>query len=144
MLTLIQRSALLMHSASNMYKLVNDVGSYPQYMKGCVATEILEQGEDYMVARLDLKARNIGYSFTTRNRLETDRLVEMSLVEGPFKRLHGQWEFKQLTETACKVSLDLSFEFQSLSISIASSSLFAGVADNLLDAVVARADKIYA
>ena len=144
MITTITRSALLMHSAERMYQLVNDVESYPGYMHGCSGAEILEQGHDYMVARLDLSARGVNYSFATRNRLTENSRIELNLEQGPFKQLRGEWLFKPLTENACKVTLDLSFEFQSTPIALASTSLFSSVANNLLDAVVARADKIYA
>ncbi|MGV6806427.1 MAG: type II toxin-antitoxin system RatA family toxin [bacterium] len=144
MLTEIRRSALLNHSAHQMYRLVNDIEAYPQFMNGCVGAAVLEDMPEMMVARLDLKQRSISTSFTTRNRLVPDQRIDMQLEEGPFKRLQGVWTFKPLTESACKVSLELAFEFKSVSVAVAASSLFSSVANNLLDAVVARAAIIYA
>ena len=143
MITTIQRSALLMHSAEQMYQLVNDVEAYPQFMKGCRGARILEQGEDYMVARLELMAKGVSCNFVTRNTLHQNSAIELNLEEGPFSQLHGKWTFKSLTESACKVSLQLEFQFNSMSVGLASSSLFSSVANNLLDATVAQAAKVY-
>lgn len=143
MLTTIKRSALVMFSAQQMFDLVNDVASYPQYMANCVGAEILEQDGHSMVARLDLKKGLIKHSFTTCNTLfEPDR-ISMSLHQGPFSQLSGEWSFTALTDTACKVVLDLDFEFNSLSVGIASSGLFTSVANNLVDALSLRAKEVY-
>ena len=68
-MTQIQRSALVMHSAPRMYQLVNDVASYPEFLDGCVGTQVLEQSELQMLARMDLKKAGIQLSLLTRNRL---------------------------------------------------------------------------
>ncbi|MEH6617652.1 MAG: type II toxin-antitoxin system RatA family toxin, partial [Porticoccus sp.] len=143
MLTTIKRSALVMYSAQQMFDLVNDVASYPLYMANCVGSEVLERSENSMVARLDLKKGGIGHSFTTRNTLFEPERIDMDLQQGPFKKLSGGWSFTALTDSACKVMLDLEFEFNSLSVGIASSSLFTSVANNLVDALTLRAQEVY-
>lgn len=143
MLTTIQRSALVLHSAEEMYNLVNDVGSYPGYMEGCSSAEILEQGEDFMVARLDLRKKGVNYSFTTRNSLKPFEEIRMELHSGPFRQLRGTWLFKPLSPQACKVSLNLEFEANSGLMGIAATSLFAGVANNLVAALTHHAASTY-
>ena len=143
MLTTIQRSALVLHSAEKMYSLVNDVESYPRYMEGCSNAEILDVGENYMIARLDLKKGGVSYSFATRNELKPFEEIRLHLHSGPFRKLEGVWTFKALTEDACKVSLQLEFEANSQLIGIAANSLFAGVANNLVTALTERADHVY-
>jgi ribosome-associated toxin RatA of RatAB toxin-antitoxin module len=143
MLTTIKRSALVMYSAEQMFDLVNDVASYPLYMEGCVGAEVLESSDDIMVARLDLKKGAVGHSFTTSNTLYRPERIAMHLHEGPFRKLSGEWSFKALTESACKVMLDLEFEFNSLSVGLASGSLFSSVANNLVDSLSRRAQEVY-
>lgn len=143
MLTTIQRSALVLHSAEEMYNLVNDVASYPAYMDGCCGAEILERGEDFMVARLDLRKKGVSYSFTTRNSLKPCEEIAMQLHSGPFKQLRGTWLFKALSPQACKVSLNLEFEANSGLMGVAATSLFAGVANNLVAALTGRAAAVY-
>jgi len=141
--TVIQRSALVMHSAQNMYQLVKDVLAYPQYMDGCEGAEILEQGEGFMVAELRLRKGGISYSFTTRNTLVEDEEIRLALQTGPFKHLSGVWTFTPLAENACKVNLYLEFEANSKLLAMAASSLFSGVANNLVSAISQRADILY-
>ena len=139
----VQRSALVMHSAQSMFDLVNDVASYPQFMDGCQASEVLEQSESLMVARLELKKGGVKTSFMTRNRLQAPSIIEMKLEEGPFKSLTGVWRFTPLTPEACKVSLDLEFEFNNMAVGLAASKLFSTMANQLVDSLCRRADQIY-
>lgn len=143
MLTTIKRSALVMYSVEQMFDLVNDVASYPLYMEGCVGAVVLEESEDTMIARLDLKKGGVGQSFTTCNTLLRPERIGLRLHDGPFKKLSGEWSFKPLTESACKVMLDLEFEFNSLSVGLASGGLFASVANNLVDSLSRRAKEVY-
>jgi ribosome-associated toxin RatA of RatAB toxin-antitoxin module len=139
----VQRSALVMHSDQSMYDLVNDVASYPQFMEGCQMAEIFEHTDQQMVARLDLKKGGVKTSFMTRNSLQAPSVIEMNLEDGPFKRLKGVWTFKPLTPQACKVSLDLEFEFNNMAVGLAASRLFSTMANELVDSLCRRADQIY-
>ena len=50
----ITRSALVMFSAEQMFRLVNDVDAYPEFLPGCVGSRVHESGEDYMMASVDV------------------------------------------------------------------------------------------
>ena len=139
----VQRTALVMHSDQAMFDLVNDVASYPQFMQGCQTAEVFEHNEQQMVARLDLKKGGVKTSFMTRNRLQAPSEIEMNLEDGPFKSLKGVWRFKSLTPQACKVSLDLEFEFNNMAVGLAASKLFSSMANDLVDSLCRRADQIY-
>jgi len=138
----IKRSALVNHSASAMYQLVNDVASYPQFMDGCRGVEIIEDTEHSMVAELQLKKAGVEVKFTTVNKLTPDARIEMRLKDGPFKNFKGLWLFTALTDNACKVSLDLEFDFSYRGMGALGAGLFSGVANNLVDALCKRADTI--
>ena len=141
-ITRVERSALVLHPAHMMFDLVNDIESYPQYMDGCRGAEVMSRTEWEVVARLDLAKAGIRQSFTTRNHLSRPGSIAMVLEEGPFTRLQGEWQFKGLTESACKVSLVLEFEFKSGMAHAAGSRLFTKVANNLVAATTERADVI--
>ena len=139
----VQRSALVMYSDQAMFDLVNDVANYPQFMDGCQSAEVFEQSDQVMVARLDLKKAGVKTSFMTRNSLSAPSTIEMSLEDGPFQSLRGVWRFKALTPEACKVSLDLEFEFNSMAMGMAASKLFSSMANDLVDSLCRRADQVY-
>lgn len=132
-MTAIHRHALVRHSALRMYGLVNDVAAYPQRFSWCEASEVLEQSDAHMLARLDLRIAGLRASFTTRNALSAPNRIELTLVEGPFRDLNGLWVFHTLAEDACKVSLSLDFEVASKLIGSALAIGFQGLADRLVD-----------
>lgn len=139
----IERSALVPYAASQMYALVNDVERYPEFMHGCIAAEVLERDESVLVGKLTLGRAGFRYSFTTRNELAPYESMTMSLVEGPFKRFNAEWQFRALTEAACKVSLSMSFEWGGGLLGGAMEKLFQQSANSLVDSVVQRAHTLY-
>jgi len=139
----ITRTALVLHPARDMYQLVQDVGSYPDFLSWCTHARVLEQSAELQLARLDVSIGGLKQSFTTRNRLVPGELLTLSLVDGPFRHLAGEWRFDSLTAQGSKVSLCLSFEFSSSLLSSAFRRGFARVADKLVLDFSRRADQVY-
>ena len=139
----IERSALVNYSAQQMFDLVNDIEAYPQYMDGCVGAKVLARGDDWLEARLDLRKAGVSQSFVTRNQLRAPESMSLTLVDGPFSKLAGEWRFKALNESACKVSFSLEFELKSRLLGMAVGKLFETVTAKQVDALCARAQQIY-
>ena len=138
-MTKITRSALVMHSAEEMFELVNDVRRYPEFLSGCENTEVLAEGEDYIEARLTIAKAGFEQSFSTRNSLQRPQRMDMRLVDGPFSHFHGTWHFTSLSQQACKVSRELAFEMANRLPGAAIGAVFKQVANTIADAFVARA-----
>ncbi|WP_237132003.1 type II toxin-antitoxin system RatA family toxin [Pseudohongiella sp. O18] len=139
----IERSALVNYSAAQMYALVNDIEQYPNFMQGCIAAEILERDEDVVVGKLTLGKAGIRYSFTTRNTLVPNESMHMKLVEGPFRSFDATWRFTSLSDSACKVSLEMHFEWSGSLLGAAMEKLFQHSANSQVDSVIARARVLY-
>ena len=137
----IRRHALVRHSAARMYGLVNDVARYPERFDWCTGSRVIEQGENHMLARLDLRAAGMALSFTTRNTLEPPTRIVLLLEDGPFRELRGEWFVHPLAEDACKVSQHLEFEVASRLIGGALSLGFQGLADRMVDDFCREADR---
>jgi len=142
-MTKIERSALVMHSAEQMFDLVNDVASYPQFLPGCRGTEILYSDENTLEARLDLARAGIRQSFVTRNRLERPHSMTLTLVEGPFQEFIGEWQFAPLAKDACKVTFTLSFSLENRLVAAAVGKLFSEMANQMVGVMCARANQVY-
>ncbi|WP_323845373.1 type II toxin-antitoxin system RatA family toxin [Microbulbifer magnicolonia] len=142
-MTEIERSALVMHSAEQMFDLVNDVASYPQFLPGCRGAEILYSDEHTLEARLELARAGIRQSFVTRNRLERPERMTLTLVDGPFEAFTGRWQFTPLAEDACKVTFSLSFRLKSRLIAAAAGKLFSDLANQMVGVMCARAEQVY-
>jgi len=139
----VKRSALVMFSAAQMYNLVNDVASYPQFLPGCVGSKVVSSSDHQMVASVDVAKAGISKTFTTENTLVLNERVDMRLVDGPFKSLQGGWTFLALDEQACKISLDLEFEFSNKLAELAFGKVFNELAANMVSAFTQRAKVIY-
>ena len=139
----VQRSALVLHSASNMAKLVNDVDRYQEFLPWCRKSEVLSCLADQMVARLSIAMGGINQSFTTKNEMFGDERTTMSLVDGPFRSLFGVWTFKVLEANASKIELDLRFEFSNFMIEKAIGPVFKSMADSMVNSFCERADAVY-
>lgn len=142
-MTTISRSALVPHSAEAMFDLVNDVDRYQEFLPWCGGSEVLSRGEDEMRARIVIAKAGLEKAFTTHNRFQRGKMLEMRLVEGPFRRLDGYWRFQPLREDASKVSLDLEFEFSNPILKMALSKVFTQIASTMVDAFVKRAEELY-
>jgi ribosome-associated toxin RatA of RatAB toxin-antitoxin module len=137
----IQRSALVEHSAARMFSLVNDVAAYPRRFDWCEAAQVLESDEGRLVARLDLGLAGLRTWFTTENTLSPPHHIDMVLRDGPFRKLTGRWQFHSLDESACKVTLTLDFEPNSKILGPAFVLGFQTLADRMVDDFVRVADR---
>jgi len=128
----IQRSALVHYSPAEMYQLVNDVADYANFLPWCRSSEVKSESDTEMVATVEIAKGILNKTFTTHNQLVKDKRIELKLVDGPFKKLSGYWQFDALkTDNACRVSLDLQFEFDSAMMSIAAKPIFTQIANSL-------------
>ncbi|GMQ45646.1 MULTISPECIES: SRPBCC family protein [Vibrio] len=139
----VTRSALVMFSADQMFNLVNDVASYPDFLPGCSGSRVLETTNSAMVASVDVSKAGISKTFTTANTLVHGSEILMELVDGPFKMLKGVWSFIPLDDQACKVELKLEFEFSSKMIELAFGKIFHDVTSNMVNAFTKRAKEVY-
>lgn len=142
-MTHIARSALVPYTAHEMFALVADIPSYPQFLPWCGGARIQSQDEDLVVASIDIAYKGVHKAFTTRNRLQTDKVLEMSLVEGPFRHLHGNWLFNAVGADACRVSFDLDFEVSNRLLAVVINPVFTGIANQMVDSFAARARVVY-
>ena len=139
----VTRTALVMYSAEQMYQLVNDVARYPEFLPGCVNTTIAEQSDAHMQAEMTLKKGPISQVFSTINAMVPGRSIAMTLSDGPFERLEGEWRFIPMAENACKIEFAMRFEFKSGLIAAAFNPIFSELTLSQIDAFIKRAEAIY-
>jgi ribosome-associated toxin RatA of RatAB toxin-antitoxin module len=139
----VEKSVLIWFTAQEMFDLVVDVASYPQFLPWCDQTQITKLEEDGMTARIGMAFGGLHKSFTTRNTHVAGRQVQLSLIDGPFKQLDGVWNFIPLgEEQACRVELKLSYSFDSVFGALVG-PVFDRIAATLVDAFVKRAEVVY-
>ena len=142
-MTTIHRSAIVPYSARQMFELVADITSYPQFLPWCGGARIISAQDDEVIAAIDIAYSGVHKTFSTRNLLQRDKMMEIRLLEGPFSYLQGFWQFKSLDENSSKISLDLEFEVANKIVSLALTPVFSSIANQLVDRFHRRAVDLY-
>jgi ribosome-associated toxin RatA of RatAB toxin-antitoxin module len=137
----ISRSAIVEHSAEEMYALVDDIESYPAFLPWCAEARV-EDIDGRRRATLTAAMRGLRQSFTTLNENRPAQSIDMHLVEGPFRRFSAAWRFRPLAANACAIEFTLEYEFASRALGRLLEPLFNHIADTMVDAFTRRADAV--
>lgn len=139
----VKKSALVPHSASQMFELVEDVDSYPKFLPWCHRARVLSRRDNEVCGEIEVARLGIRQTFSTCNRFVRNEYMDIALLDGPFRRLNGRWNFLALRPDACKVELELDFEFSGKMIDRAFGAVFHQIANTLVDAFSKRAEEVY-
>jgi ribosome-associated toxin RatA of RatAB toxin-antitoxin module len=121
-----------------MFNLVNDIEKYHEFLP-YISKGIVHHRDDAEVqATLEILAGGVTKSFTTRNRLQVNKMIEIRLIDGPFRHLEGFWRFDEVPE-GCQISFDLEFEFANKMFSMFLGPIFEQIADKMVDSFCDRA-----
>ena len=140
----IARSAIVEHSAAEMYALVDGIEAYPEFLPWCAGAEVHERRPGATRATLTVGLHGLRHSFTTQNENRPGEAIDMRLVQGPFRRFHGEWRFVPLGEHASRIEFTLEYEFSSRTLGRLLAPLFDGIADSMVEAFVRRAAELHA
>jgi len=143
-MALVEKSVLVPYSAEQMFKLVDNVEDYPQFLPWCGGSSVTSVDGDTAHATVHIDYHHIRQSFTTLNLRQPYHRIDMQLKDGPFKQLDGSWVFFPLTESACKIEFQLHYEFSSKLLEKVFGPIFSYIANSFVDAFIHRAEKVYA
>jgi ribosome-associated toxin RatA of RatAB toxin-antitoxin module len=135
----VKRSALVTRPPGEVYALINDIESYPQFLPWCTHARIESRSDAEIVATLAVRQGGLQGEFTTRNTLEPVRRIRMQLVSGPFRTLEGEWRLTPIEASGCRIEFSLRFAFKNPLTALLFEPRFAATVGSLLDAFVARA-----
>lgn len=130
------------YSPSQLFALVRDVPSYPEFIPWCPKGEIRSEKDQEVVATIHIQKGPVSQSFTTQNTLEEPRSITMRLLEGPFSSLSGKWHFDP-TDEGCRVKFDLSFEFANPLFDIMAGKMLEEMAAGMVGCFCERAHALY-
>lgn len=138
----IHQQKILPYSAKQMYDLVNDVAKYPEFLPFCTEAQILCASEKELSAVLHIQKGPLQICFSTQNKLSPFDQIDMTLLDGPFQYLHGNWVFKG-EDKSCEINLTLDFEMKSTLLKLTLGPLFSSLAHNMVNVFSKRAEQIY-
>jgi ribosome-associated toxin RatA of RatAB toxin-antitoxin module len=139
----VEKSVIVHHTPDKMFKLVDDVEHYPQFLPWCGKTEVLARDARLTRATIHIDYHHIKQNFTTENVKDPPRSMDITLVRGPFSNLDGHWQFTPLGQEACKIEFRLHYAFSSKFLDTLIGPVFNYIANTFVDAFVQRAYEIY-
>ena len=131
------------YSAEKMYGIVADITAYPSFLSWCKAAELISQEGDEVIAKLAIAYSILNLQLTTRNQNQPGESIHLSLVEGPFSSLQGEWQFKKIADSACKVSLSMDFQLDRKLAPSLFNKMFESIITMQLEAFHKRAIELY-
>lgn len=136
-----------------MFDLVADVESYPQFLPLCEALVVKAReraGEtDILIAEMTVGYMGLRETFTTRVVLDPARLTVHAAStpeypSGPFRHVENRWTFTEAAGAGCQVAFLISYDFKSLLLQTLVGGLFDRVFRRYTAAFEARAGVVYA
>lgn len=143
-MALVEKTVIVPHSAEQMFNLVDRVEAYPEFLPWCGGATVDKMVGDTMHATLHIDYHHIKQSFSTQNQRSIPHRIDMTLLNGPFRHLDGEWLFIALSPTACKIAFRLNYEFSSKLLEKLVGPVFHYIANSFVDAFIHRAEKVYA
>ena len=136
------------YSAEQMFDLVADVEQYPQFLPLCEALSVRERrqkGEvELLVASMTIGYKAIRETFTTRVLLNRSaRAIDVSYVDGPFKRLDNRWNFETTGPASCTAHFNIDYEFSSRMLGMVMGAMFDAAFKRFTTAFETRAGVVY-
>lgn len=126
-----------------MYDIVNRVEDYPEFLPWCGGAELHCEDDNSLEASIKISLAGVEQWFRTRNSMVPGESIEIELVDGPFKQLHGHWRFTPLDDDGCKTELKLSFEFKRGLAAAVIAPAFTRIANGMVDSFCQRAQELH-
>lgn len=135
---------VLPHTSDQMFDLVADVASYPEFLPWCVGARIRENRPDMVLADLMIGFKMVREKFTSKVLLDrAGRRIDVEYIDGPFKHLKNHWTFSDAPNGQCRIDFYLEFEFSSVVLQKLIGVLFHEAVRRMVGAFEARAMQLY-
>ena len=124
-----------------MFDLVDRVELYPQFLPWCAAQRCWKRGRMARPRASTSTTHGVRAHFTTDNANRPGESIVVTLRDGPFRHLHGEWRFTELAPDGCKVAFALAYEFAAPLLERVVGPVFNHIAHTFTDAFVRRAEQ---
>ncbi|MEK8123579.1 SRPBCC family protein [Methylocystis sp. IM4] len=142
------------HSAADMFALVANVETYPQFVPLCEAMRVRRRAEVApgvveLVAEMQVGFKAICERYTSRVTCDSNTLeVRVGYIDGPFRKLDNRWSFREEAlgpDGAPRSIIDffIAYEFKSVALGLVMGAMFDKAFQKYADAFVKRADEVY-
>ena len=139
----VRKMAKLPYTAKQMYQLVDNIDEYAEFLPLCQSSRVISRHDNIVRASLCIAKGGFSRSFTTENYMTPYSLIDIRLVDGPFKKLEGFWHFQDKPQGQCIIRLELEYEFSTPLVGTFFAPLFHQVAHSLVGSFKIRSNEVY-
>jgi coenzyme Q-binding protein COQ10 len=125
-------------SAHEIFSIVMDIEAYPDFLPWLAKARILEVSDDQLSAELVADFSGMQQAFRTVDRFVLDRMVEVRLLDGPFRFLESLWTFEVIDSQHCRVHFSIEFEFNNMILSLVATPIFTVACKGMVEAFEKR------
>ena len=137
----IKKTAIVFHSQIEMFNLVDQIENYPSFLPWCGSTQVIHRDSEITRATIEINFKGIKQSFTTENIKKSDQLMQIRLIDGPFRHLSGSWMFNKLDANSCQIELRLEYQFSNVLMETLISPVFNIIANTFIDEFIKEANR---
>ena len=137
----IKKTAIVFHPQIEMFNLVDQIENYPSFLPWCGSTQVIHRDSEITHATIEINFKGIKQSFTTENIKKSDQLMQIRLIDGPFKHLSGSWMFNKLDANSCQIELTLEYQFNNVLLETLISPVFNIIANTFIDEFIKEANR---
>jgi ribosome-associated toxin RatA of RatAB toxin-antitoxin module len=134
------KSALVHRPAAEVFRLVDEVERYPDFLPWCSEARVYERDDTVTRACIGIDYHGLTSHFTTLNRKREPERMDLEFVEGPFEKFRGHWKFTPLGNDGCRVEFGLEYTFANAAMDAVLGPVFGHIIETLVDRFVARAE----
>ena len=136
----------LPYTPAEMFDLVADIETYPEFLPWCVGTRIRSRDGNLVVADMIIGYKMFRESFTSRVTLSKPDRIDVEYSDGPFKYLHNHWIFEPDgpgNDQGTCIDFFVDFEFKSRILQAMIGVVFGEAVRIMVNAFERRAEVIY-
>lgn len=83
----INQTTLIPYNTKQIYQLINNIQSYPQFLPNYTKNQILKSTPKQITTTINISKTKINKTFTTHNQLTNNQNILINLINKPFKKL---------------------------------------------------------
>lgn len=136
------------HTPDQMFALVADVETYPQFLPLCEALTVRSRrerdGQTVLVADMTAGYKAIRETFTSQVHLKpAEKMIDVKYLDGPFRYLSNLWRFDAADDGTCDIHFFIDYEFKSRILGALMGAMFDRAFRMFVEAFEKRAVEIY-
>ena len=134
---------VLPYSSEQLFDLVMDIESYPEFLPWCVAARVNERGRNNLSADVVVGYKVFRERFSSRVHFTRPKSIEVEYLKGPMRHLQNRWSFRDIRAGQCEVDFYVEFSMQARLFEALVDQFFHKALAKMIDAFEARAAALY-